>query len=460
MSAQPNKVLPDAVNTLESLWKLEKLILNSLDFHETLDEVVNSILTELGYLELGYKVVVLALLDKEEQVLKRVALSQTDAAKKTREVSDVPFEEIVIPLSATDNLCIKALLENKPQVTHYFPDILTPPVPVENALESQKNAGIKTSLVYPLTVREETIGIMIFSLSKEESEITAEERTLVEHFTDLAALAVENARLYSTLERESGQLAIANEKLLSLDKLKDEFLSIATHELRTPMTIIKSYVWMVTQGKAGSVTEKQVEYLNKASKGVERMLRLINDMLDVSRIEQGRVELKAEVVNLKDLISDFAEEFKVKTEEKNLQLIRIVPEDLPKVKADLIKTREVLTNFLGNSIKFTEHGSLTIKAQVDGEFIKVSIIDTGEGISAEDMTRLFQKFQRVDNSYVKQAETPGTGLGLYISKNYIEKMGGHVGVYSEGVGKGSTFWFTIPISTDNETHITSIAPTL
>jgi signal transduction histidine kinase len=448
MSA-PDVNKTDIRETLQSLWQLEKIILNNLDFRETVNDVVNNILFELERLYGGYKVAVLALVDEKSKSLKRVSLSQTVEARKTREVSDVPFDSIVTPLSAKENLCIKAMLENKPQITHYFPDILTPPVSVENALESQRNAHIETSLVYPLSVRNKTIGVMIFSLSKDEKEISDDEKTLIAHLTDLVAMAVQNSRLYSILDRESREIAVANEKLKSLDNLKDEFLSIATHELRTPMTIIKSYIWMLQQEKGGSLTEKQKEYLGKAYTGVERMIKLVNDMLDVSRIEQGKVDLKMNSVCLRDLIHEFIDEFKIKTDEKGLYLHAEISENLPCVYGDLDKIREVLTNLMGNSIKFTETGGLTIKTEqtLDGE-IKTSIVDTGKGIRPEDTKRLFQRFERVGNSYTKQAETPGTGLGLYISKNYVEKMGGKIGVFSDGEGTGTTFWFTLPIFTN------------
>ena len=267
---------------------------------------------------------------------------------------------------------------------------------------------------------------------------------------------MQNAKLYSALDRESEQLAAANEKLKTLDKMKDEFLSIAAHELRTPMTIIKSYIWMVAQGKGGEINEKQKGYLSRATTGVERMLHLVNDMLDVSRIEQGRVEFKLQPVDIAGLIREFVDDFKVKTDEKGLWLNVDMPDLVACVTADLEKLREVLTNFAGNSLKFTDKGGLTIKVQViENNRIKTSIIDTGPGIGKEDMSTLFQKFQRVNNTLTKQAETPGTGLGLYISKNYVEKMGGNVGVSSEGLGKGTTFWFTLPIAA-TETHVTSL----
>jgi len=242
-----------------------------------------------------------------------------------------------------------------------------------------------------------------------------------------------------------------------LDKTKDDFISITSHELRTPITIIKSYLWMLKAKKGGELTPKQEDYLDKAIRGTERMLALVNDTLNISRIEQGKVTIITEDVNLFDFLKEFDDEFKIKTEEKGLFLKNELVSGLWVVYADKMKLREVFLNFLGNSAKFTDMGGVTIKAENTlGSFVKVSIIDTGRGIKKEDLGRLFNKFGRLDNDYTTIAEKAGTGLGLYISKTLIEKMGGKVGVESEGVGKGTTFWFALPAK-DPGARICSLA---
>ncbi|RJR26322.1 sensor histidine kinase [candidate division WWE3 bacterium] len=439
-----NKLNPDTLNTLEALWKLEKIILDSLDFHDVVQKVVDAILTELGYLDLGYKVVVLALVDEERQVLKRVSLSSTLEAQKTREVSELPFELIVIPLTEKNNLCIKALQEGTVQITHYFPDILTPPISPENALASQKNAGIITSMVYPLKIRGKTIGVMIFSMNKAEDAVSDQEKALLRYFTDLVAMAVQNSRLYSNLENERSQLKFLNDRLEQLDKLKDDFLSVASHELRTPMTIIKSYLWMLNSGKAGELLPKQKEYLYKAVSSTERMIALINDMLNVSRMEQGRVVFDIKRLDIVDLLKETLSDFKLKAEEKGIYLEICCEDKQIFAYTDSGKLTEIITNLVGNSLKFTRSGGIKVQIEEDENNVKVSVIDTGAGISEEDQKRLFHKFGRLDNSYQTVAESGGTGLGLYIVKLYVEGMKGTVRAYSEGINMGSTFTFTLP----------------
>lgn len=232
-----------------------------------------------------------------------------------------------------------------------------------------------------------------------------------------------------------------------LEKAKDEFISITSHELRTPMSIIKSYLWMLGEGKGGKLTEKQMEYVTKARTGTERMLALINDILNVSRVEQGKIEFNIEKINLNDLLQTATEELSIKANEKKLYLKWENTDKIKFAYADKQKMQEVITNLVGNAVKFTDTGGITISVTKDSdEFVKITVTDTGRGIKEEDIVSLFHKFQRLDNSYQTIAEAGGTGLGLYIVKLYIGQMGGKVGVLSDGPGKGSSFWITLPIN--------------
>ena len=251
--------------------------------------------------------------------------------------------------------------------------------------------------------------------------------------------------LEEKVEERTKELRRAYEKLKELDKMKDEFVSITSHELRTPMTAIQGYLWMLEK-KGGELNAKQARYLDRAQKGSARMLSLINDMLDVSRIEQERVELDVRPMDLAPTIGGVIEELKVRAEKKKLKLVSLAgKEKLPPVKADKDKVRRVLTNLLDNAVKFTEKGSVTVDAYQKGQFVQVNITDTGRGIAKGDIPRLFRKFGRLESDFVTAAEAGGTGLGLYISRALVERMRGKISVESE-VGKGSTFSFTLPIA--------------
>jgi PAS domain S-box-containing protein len=222
---------------------------------------------------------------------------------------------------------------------------------------------------------------------------------------------------------------------------KDDFITITSHELRTPMTIIKSYLWLLEEEKAGALNQKQKDYIEKAINSTERMLSLINDMLSVSKLEQGKIDYKFEIFDIDKYISETLPEFEVKVKENGNKLIFEHLPDNKMVLADQKRLKEVLYNLIGNSIKFTKNGTIKVKTLSNDKFVKVSVIDTGKGISKEDLEKLFKKFGKLENSYETMAESSGTGLGLYITKQLIEGMGGKITVKSDGENKGAEFIF-------------------
>lgn len=222
---------------------------------------------------------------------------------------------------------------------------------------------------------------------------------------------------------------------------KDDFITITSHELRTPMTIIKSYLWLLEEEKAGTLNQKQKDYIEKAINSTERMLSLINDMLSVSKLEQGKIEYKFEIFDIDKFISETLPEFDIKVKENGNKMIFEHLPDVKLVMADQKRLKEVLYNLIGNSIKFTKNGTIKVKTIANDKFVKISVVDTGKGISKEDQEKLFKKFGKLENSYETMAESAGTGLGLYITKQLIEGMGGKITVKSDGENKGSEFMF-------------------
>lgn len=437
---------PTTKDTIAALWKLEKVILDTLDFNDVVQKTVESMLTELNFMNLGYEIIVLLLVDKKHNVLKRIALSQTPAARKIVAATTIPFEDINIPLDTKNNILIQTINSGKNITTTYWPSMFSPILHPDEALKLQSLSGIKTSMVYPVISRNDVIGAMIFSLNKTEKAVSKTERELIEGFTDIVGLAVQNAQLYSSLADSTDKLKRANERLKSLDHMKDEFLSIASHELRTPMTIIKSYLWMVLSGKGGALNDKQKFYINRAYLSSEHLISFVNDMLNVSRIESNRISLKLQAMHLDTFIHELSTDLEVRTKELGLRLIVEAQKTLPRVLADPDKLREVFMNLIGNSLKFTPSGgTITVHCKRVDEMVHIAIIDTGIGVKAEDMPKLFKKFSMLGNGYATKNTTQGTGLGLYITKSIINLHGGTVEIYSEGEGKGTTFTFTLPI---------------
>src|SRR3989344_1949535 len=425
---------------LATLRKLDEIMMSvSISVSEVAQRVVDTIAFELGF-SFG----VIAIVEPERGTLKRVAVSRTEAGLKGVSMFPVNFHELRIPLTATQNLGVKALKENKLQITNSLYDMLVPAVSKDFSDKLQVFTGIKTTYVFPIISQGKQLGIMIVSFNKDTTKIKRDEIEIVQ---ELLGVVINNALLYQSLHETTRKLAQANIKLEQLDKLKDDFVSVASHELRTPMTAIRSYSWMALNKPDIKLSEKMKKYLSRVLISTERLINLVNDMLNVSRIEAGRIEIRQQIFDIGVLVDDVMAEVTPKANEKMVQL-EVGKVQLPKIFADPDKVHQVLLNLIGNSLKFTPtDGLIKVNFFSDGKVIEIKVSDNGVGISKEDLSRLFQKFGRLDNSYVAAATSGGTGLGLYISKSLVELMHGTIKASSEGVEIGATFTFSLPIAT-------------
>lgn len=233
-----------------------------------------------------------------------------------------------------------------------------------------------------------------------------------------------------------------NKRLRRLYQQRDEFISMAAHELRAPMTAIKGYLSMLLDGDAGELNEKAKGYLIDANAISERIIRLINNMLNVSRIEEGRATYRMKRVNIRKIAEKVFELSRFEAERKKLKFTFNASKNINDlVFVDPDRLFEVIDNFVSNAVKYTNSGSVTMKVlKPEKNKVRIEITDTGPGISQDEQKRLFRKFYRVRSTVGK---TIGTGLGLYISKLLVERFDGIVGLASE-VNKGSTFWFDLP----------------
>ncbi len=435
--------LEDRYQALLSYHRIYQLILEDLDFDSVIQKISDIIPNELKF-----ATGVLAILDEKRGVLKRVAASNTQQANEAIKILSTPFEKIEISISDPNNIMAKAIREAKPFYSSDVYDVLGPVIPREEAAIVQKIMSTKTTLAYPILLKKNAIGVFIASTKKHYHELTPFELTIMDSFVNLIGLALQDSKLYTSLSTTEKQLEKTNMRLEELDKLKDDFVSIASHELRTPMTAIRSYAWMALHKSDTPLSDKLERYLVRVLMSTERLISMVNDMLNVSRIESGRIEIIPEPVDLIKLVKDIVDEvYYSKSQEKNIQFI-ILEKPIPQALADPEKLREVLLNLVGNSLKFTPHnGKIVFDFFSDGLTVEVIVKDTGMGISKEDLGRLFQKFGRLDSSYVATASSGGTGLGLFISKKLIELMYGKIWARSDGIGKGSTFTVSLPIAT-------------
>jgi signal transduction histidine kinase/DNA-binding response OmpR family regulator len=298
----------------------------------------------------------------------------------------------------------------------------------------------------PLRIGKRIIGILdiqstqLYAFSKDDINV-------LQTLADQIAVAIDNARSY-----ELAQQAIA--EMRELDQLKSQFLANMSHELRTPLNSIIGFSRVILKGIDGPVTNLQEQDLNAIYNSGQHLLRLINDILDLSKIDAGKMELAFDDVNLAELLESVIPTIGGLIKDKPIKLVKEISPDIPILRADAMRIRQVMINLLSNASKFTEQGSITISANVEigtnnqPEAI-VRVIDTGLGIAPEDQEKLFQPFSQVDSSPTRK--TGGTGLGLSISRRLIELHGGKIDVISEP-NQGSTFFFTLPLQKikDNE----------
>ena len=233
-----------------------------------------------------------------------------------------------------------------------------------------------------------------------------------------------------------------------IDRMKSELISNVSHELRTPLTTIKEGISLVVDGSLGPINADQKAALAIAKQDIDRLARLINDLLDISKIEAGRMELKKSSVDISSLAEEVLFSFQNQAGKKHIQLKTRLKRGLPPLYIDPDKISQVLANLISNGIKFTpENGSITLGVKDKGKEVEISMADTGVGISQDNIARLFDRFSQFNRVYGPGER--GTGLGLAISKEIVEMHGGRISVESE-VGKGSTFTFSLPQMSQEE----------
>jgi signal transduction histidine kinase len=308
----------------------------------------------------------------------------------------------------------------------------------------QAISGARTLLTTPLLPKDRAFGAIVIR-RMEVQPFSNKQIELLKTFADQAVIAIENVHLFQEIQEKSRQLETASERLKQLDRLKSDFVSNVSHELRTPLTAIKGAVDLLLREVPGSLNENQTHHLSRVRSNTQHLAGLINDLLDLAKIEQEKIQLDAGLVSFGGLVHEVMETVKPMAAEKPVLLEVEVPEPSVLVWADRDKVTQVLMNLIGNAIKFTPpQGKVTVSASRDGtEWAQVSVNDTGPGISAIECEKIFHKFYQV--SEAGGLKPKGTGLGLAISKSLVEMHGGKIWVESEE-GRGSTFSFTLPLS--------------
>jgi signal transduction histidine kinase/CheY-like chemotaxis protein len=294
---------------------------------------------------------------------------------------------------------------------------------------------IRSMLLVPVVVRDEIIGALEIAWVGQKQAFAEAELDFCQTLASQAAITIENMRAFEE-EKET------TERLREVDKFKTQFLANMSHELRTPLNSIIGFSRVILKGIDGPLTELQQNDLTAIYHSGQHLLGLINDILDLSKIEAGKMELNVDEVDLKPIIKGVMSTAVGLVKGKPIELVHHMPADLPTIWADSTRVRQILLNLISNATKFTQSGRITVSADCDDEWVAIRVTDTGIGIPEEKLEKIFEEFTQVDGSTTRSVG--GTGLGLPISRHFIEMHGGKISVESQ-VGVGSTFTVTLPI---------------
>ncbi|MFA4998444.1 MAG: ATP-binding protein [Candidatus Paceibacterota bacterium] len=324
---------------------------------------------------------------------------------------------------------------------------------LEKIRENMKK--IEAALCLPLFIENRISGMIVLGSKISGEPYSQQDIALLNTLANQSSVALQNARLYDQVhdlsenlqekvDTQTKELKQAYEELKVLDRAKSEFISLASHQLRTPLTAIRGYVSMILEGSYGKLSKSASKPLNNVLGSAERLIRIVNDLLNISKIELGKMELNKALARVDELITTCYEEMKPTAEKKGLEIIWQKPKSrLPEIEIDKLKIGQVISNLIDNAIKYTQKGKIEIKAEKADSVILVSIKDTGEGLTKDEIRMVFEGFTRGAAGIAYWIE--GAGLGLYIAKKYIDLHNGKIWVESEGKGKGSAFYVELAI---------------
>lgn len=308
-------------------------------------------------------------------------------------------------------------------------------------------------LTVPIVAKDEAIGFILMGNTSGYSKTTEGDAELLSVLASQIGTAIENSMLYTELfnshqdlerrvKERTQELARLNEELKRLNSAKSNFVNAVAHELRTPLTSIKGYASILSAGKLGRIAPEQKERLEKIDKHSDHLAHLVNSLLDIARIESGRVQMDIKETSIKDTLNSISDIMAPEIKKKSLSLKINTKTKTEKINADPVQIERVFLNLLSNAVKFTpEKGEIIISVEDSDNFISFSVKDTGIGIPKQDMEKVFEEFFRCDNAQDQKIQ--GTGLGLSLVKQIIEAHKGRIWVDSD-LGKGTTFTFTIP----------------
>ena len=430
-----NAELAVRIKTLALLRRLDEISLATFGINDMAREVVTAVAAEFGY-----DVVSVAYVNEDRTEMTWLALGSAVPDLSMSLASVLPRSVHVPITSSLASLQPVITGEREPIYATQIHDVF--PADICQHLEQKK---IESTMVFPLMLGTAALGIFTISAGRNLHDLTRYEHESAEGIVSLVSLALYKAKLYEELQHKTVQLASANQHLKELMDIKTEFLHIASHQLRTPLTGLRGYLEMQANGEFDNIEAKKRHDLHRDMLNAANQLNtIVNDLLDAMELEGGSLNFTWEPVQLEDMIGEIMEQLKPNYEKKGLALEFVKPSPLlPKVDADAGYLRQVFLNMVDNAEKYTLKGGVTISAKVLDDKVEVAVKDTGIGIDPAEKDKLFGKFIRGSRS--QQIHTDGSGLGLFIMRKIATEHGGEIVLESDGVDKGTTVKCILPI---------------
>lgn len=421
-----------AINkTLSLLRKLYQISLQSLDLKSLSAKVSETIRTDLNM-----EVVGIFHYDSEEDVLTPLSFSRSGRLIAALGPNMATLDRSILKNASQLGLLREVIVNKKPVISADYSTVWRGLLPEKILDDAAVEAHMKTVLLYPMTASGKVVGVLFLGINRSFDTLTKFEKDSIMSFIDVVSVAIDKALLYR-------ELTAANSQLQALDKARSEFITIASHQLRTPPATLKWYLGALLSGDYGQLSPEVSAIVSKAQVTNNSLISLIDDLLNASRIERGKMEFLFEPTDLAAITKMAVDQLVPQAYMKGLQLVYHPPtHPLPQIMADQEKLRQVVNNMIDNSIKYTTAGVVTVSVFEKDRNVCVSVSDTGKGIPSDMLKMLFEKYNRGKDSAM---QATGLGLGMYLAKIVVEQHKGNIWAESPGINKGATFTFSIPI---------------
>ncbi|MBI2340564.1 MAG: GAF domain-containing protein [Deltaproteobacteria bacterium] len=435
---------------LLALNRIGSTIRRAMNLKAVIDQVLKGVIAGLGF-----DVCFLALLSRHEEKVVFYVPEGNEFTVRMEEMLGFKMLDMFLPLNTVENSAYQSILKNRVIIRNDFTELtrgLVPEISGRKTVAIQQALGFRKFVITPLVAERKVVGALIGASRKEYVEESVVDT--LDNFANQAAMALESAQLIEELQNKNIELQEAN-------KIKSDFLAIMSHELRTPLTAVIGFSEILLEGVLGELNREQKDSQQEILKNAENLLHLINSILDLAKVEAGKMDLSAEPFDVSHVITEVQQTVAPLITRKNQELVTNVGPDLPRLVADPRKLRQILINLVGNAIKFTpDRGRIEVSASyykktdvLAEEFqlkarrfsgtgvFRIAVKDSGIGIKPEHLAHIFDIFSQVDSTFTRKYQ--GTGLGLALTKQLVELHGGIIAVTSE-FGKGSEFKFLLP----------------